>query len=269
MNLTESIATRLQKIIASAQGSGPERLNSALRLLAKWRSVLIQNTILKDSGTVVLQGPFKGLKFIEASSEGCHIAKLIGCYEQPLHAYIEETISTNYDFVINIGCAEGYYAVGLARRMPRTTILAHDTDILARDSCKELADRNGVTERIKIGPEFLHGDFGKYKSKNVLVICDIEGGELELLDMSLAPSISGMDIIVESHECIAKGITDKLISRFKNTHDITRVDDLGMRTILDKPSWFKDLAHLDRLLAIWEWRSGPTPWLVMKARDKP
>jgi hypothetical protein len=26
------------------------------------------------------------------------------------------------------------------------------------------------------------------------------------------------------------------------------------------------LAHLDQLLATWEWRSGPTPWLVMKAK---
>jgi len=26
-----------------------------------------------------------------------------------------------------------------------------------------------------------------------------------------------------------------------------------------------NLAHLDQLLAVWEWRSGPTPWLVMKA----
>ena len=64
-------------------------------------------------------------------------------------------------------------------------------------------------------------------------------------------------------------ITEKLIAKFDKTHVITRVDDLGMRTILDKPSWFKNLAHLDQLLATWEWRSGPTPWLVMKAKAKP
>lgn len=31
-------------------------------------------------------------------------------------------------------------------------------------------------------------------------------------------------------------------------------------------AWFNNLAHLDQLLATWEWRSGPTPWLVMKTK---
>lgn len=268
MNLSDSITSRLRKIISSRESNATDRLNSSLRLLAKWRSVLIQNTILKDSGTEVLQGPFEGLEFIEASSEGCHIAKLIGCYEQPIHQYINEAIDTRYKYVINIGCAEGYYAVGLALKMPETLVIAHDTDKVARHSCDELALKNGVKERVLIGAEFTHGDFSKYKNESTLVLCDIEGGELELLDVDKAPSLSGMDIIVESHECMVKGITEKLIAKFEKTHVITRVDDLGMRTILDKPSWFKNLAHLDQLLATWEWRSGPTPWLVMKAKAK-
>jgi hypothetical protein len=27
-----------------------------------------------------------------------------------------------------------------------------------------------------------------------------------------------------------------------------------------------NLAHRGQLLATWEWRSGPTPWLVMRSR---
>ena len=33
------------------------------------------------------------------------------------------------------------------------------------------------------------------------------------------------------------------------------------------PAWFSNMAHLDQLLAFWEWRSGPTPWLVMKSQS--
>jgi len=40
--------------------------------------------------------------------------KLLGFYEQPLQPYIEQVIQTGYPTIINIGCAEGYYAVGLA-----------------------------------------------------------------------------------------------------------------------------------------------------------
>ena len=29
------------------------------------------------------------------------------------------------------------------------------------------------------------------------------------------------------------------------------------------PDWMESLSDLDRLIALWEWRSGPTPWLWM------
>jgi hypothetical protein len=77
-----------------------------------------------------------------------------------------------------------------------------------------------------------------------------------------------MDIIVESHECLLPGITQVLVDRFKETHYITLVNDNGQRQLDNSPQWFNNLAHLDQLLATWEWRSGATPWLVIAARRK-
>ena len=102
------------------KSKAPERvaLDNALRLIAKWRSVLIQNTIIQKCGTVVQSGPFKGMQFVSHSSEGCHVPKLLGSYEQELHVHIEAAIARGYGHVVNIGVAERYYAVGLAIRMP-------------------------------------------------------------------------------------------------------------------------------------------------------
>ena len=61
-----------------------------------------------------MQGPLAGMDFLPQSAEGCHIAKLLGCYEQPLQPFIEEAIANAYPTILNIGCAEGYYAVGMA-----------------------------------------------------------------------------------------------------------------------------------------------------------
>ena len=72
-----------------------EQLNSTLRLLSKWRSVLIQHTLIKHQSTVVMQGPLAGMDFLPHSTEGCHIAKLLGCYEQPLQPFIEKAISSD------------------------------------------------------------------------------------------------------------------------------------------------------------------------------
>lgn len=266
MKLSEQIAESLNNLSDNKSYDDNTRLNLQLRLLCKWRSQLIQNTLLKKSGTVVLDGPFKDLKFIDKSAEGCHVAKLLGCYEQPLHKYLIDAMESSYTTILNIGCAEGYYAVGFARCMSTTIVWAFDTDIAAQMSCKRLAEMNNVSHRIQVGGEFCLEDFSKYKDQQTLLICDIEGAEESLLDPDKAPALRDMDIIVESHECLRPGITETLISRFGKSHHIVTISDNGSRIVRNAPNWFANLAHLDQLLATWEWRSGPTPWLVMQAK---
>lgn len=264
MTLHSSIRQQLHGQLALPHSDEVSQLNDALRLLGKWRSVLIQNTIVQQQGTVVMSGPLQGLDFLAHSAEGCHIAKLLGCYEQPLQPYLEQAVQANYATLINIGCAEGYYAVGLARRLPETRVFAYDLNPKAQEGCRELAEKNGVGQRVTIGALFRCQDFAAYAGERTLVLCDIEGGEEELLQPEAAPALAGMDLIVESHECLRPGITNLLCSRFASSHDITLVEDNGQRQLFNSPAWFNNLAHLDQLLAVWEWRGGPTPWLVMR-----
>jgi hypothetical protein len=270
MSLHDSIKNQLQRLLAtSSQDALPAQLNEALRLLSKWRSVLIQNTLLLQHGTVVMQGPLQGLDFLPQSAEGCHVAKLLGCYEQPLQPHIEAAIGAGYGTILNIGCAEGYYAVGMARRMPATRVLAFDLNPVAQQTCAALAEKNGVADRVQVGALFKPTDFAAHPANpahRVLVLCDIEGAEHELLNPQATPALRGMDLIVESHECLRAGITAELVERFSASHHIIVVQDDGQRQLQSPPQWFCNLAHLDQLLAAWEWRSGPTPWLVMRAK---
>ncbi len=266
MSLHETVRTNIIANLRKEESDKINQLNNSMRLLAKWRSVLIQNTVLQNEGKIVLGGPFQGMEFLEQSAEGCHVAKLLGCYEQPLFPHIEKAILSKFDLILNIGCAEGYYAVGMAMRMPKTKILAFDTNKQAQASCHKLATRNKVSDRVHVGGTFSVSDFQKYQTGRTLLLCDIEGAENELLDIHLADRLKEIFIIVESHECLLPGTTQRLTERFSATHDITQVDDSGAREIVGAPQWFKSLSHLDQLLATWEWRSGPTPWLVMKPK---
>jgi hypothetical protein len=151
--------------------------------------------------------------------------------------------------------------------MPDTQVRAFDLNPKAQVTCRALAEKNGVVDRIQIGALFQPEDFATYAGQKVLVLCDIEGAEKDLLDPIKAPALTGMDLIVESHECLIPGITQTLINRFSATHAITLVEDNGQRQLQKAPAWFNNLAHLDQLLATWEWRSGPTPWLVMQSRQ--
>lgn len=238
-----------------------QQLDAALRILAKWRSQLIENTVVSREGQHIRSGPFKGMNYGVRATEGARVARLLGCYEASLSPIIEQIIARAYPLVIDIGSAEGYYAIGLARRMPNSRILARDESETARQACAGLADLNNVSERVEVGGLFSHADFEICRDNPTVVICDIEGAEHDLLRPDLAPGLKHADILVECHERLSPGITPTLIQRFSDTHKITRIDRTLDVSAL--PGWMNDLSDMDRLLALWEWRGGPTPWLWM------
>ena len=65
--LASQVKAQLNAVLAQSQNEAAQ-LNNALRLLSKWRSVLIQNTLLQKQGTVVLQGPLVGMNFLAQSA---------------------------------------------------------------------------------------------------------------------------------------------------------------------------------------------------------
>jgi hypothetical protein len=247
-----------------ADAALPEKLNLALRLLAKYRATLLQNTVVQQCGTTVQSGPFEGMRFVAQSTEGCHVPKLLGCYEAELHPHILAAARRGYDVVINIGAAEGYYAVGLARLMPHARVHAYDTNAASHAVCRSVAESNGVADRIVIGGTFRGEDFATFAGRRTLVVCDIEGGETALLDPTRYPALRTMDVIVELHDSAHAKPSALIPERFAATHDVTMVRHGGRAGPL--PALFEPLGHLDQLLAVWEWRSAPTPWAVMLAR---
>lgn len=257
--LTQAIDQHLARI--AAQPPGPARLDAQLRQLAKWRATLLANTLAARDGTTIAHGPFAGMAYPIQASEGGRAPRLLGSYEASLHPVIETVIARAYPQVLDIGCAEGYYAVGLARRMPASTIHARDSNPKARALCADLARANGVADRLRIGPEVTHADLALCAQAPTFVLCDIEGAEDALLDPSLAPALAQADLLVEAH---GPAIVSRLTQRFAPTHRITRIDRVLRPDLL--PDWAESLSDLDRLLLMWEWRAIPTPWLWMEHR---
>jgi hypothetical protein len=75
-----------------------------------------------------------------------------------------------------------------------------------------------------------------------------------------------MTIIVETHDVYRADALATIRGRFEATHDIVQVDT-GTKH-LTGPPWLLDFNHLDQLLAVWEWRHRPTPWLVMRPKAR-
>jgi precorrin-6B methylase 2 len=243
-----------------------DELNNLLRLAARWRSQVLANTHIAQEGAKITGGPFAGMDYVTQATEGPLISRLLGTYESELHPYFEAIASKGIDCVVDVGCAEGYYAVGLARLMPDVTVYAYDIQENAQRVCADMAARNGVADRVIVGGELKPDGFEAFAGKRVLVIVDTEGAEVDILQPAKSPALAGMSIIVETHDLFRTGAMATMLERFSPTHDIVRVDQ-GPKTF-DMPAWLKPLPHLDQLLAVWEWRAQPTPWLVMTPRAK-
>lgn len=260
--LTRSVTDEVRRILAGEPDAAT--LAAAMRYLAKWRSQLLFNTIETRSGDKVLGGPFAGMDYAVAASEGSRTARLLGSYEAGLAPIFEEIIARDYPVVIDVGSAEGYVAVGMALRMPKARVMARDTDMKARVLCAALAQRNGVGSRVEVGGAMSHADFALCETERCVVICDIEGAEAELLDPVKAPGLLKADIVAEVHDCFRPRLSDEIAARFAATHKITRIGRKIDGDLL--PDWMEEFSDLDRLIALWEWRSGPTPWLWMEQK---
>jgi hypothetical protein len=230
----------------------------------------IRRALFPEGQPIVVRcGPFRGLRYIDETVWGSITPKWIGSYEAELHPVIGEIAGRSYSTIIDVGCAEGYYAVGLATLMPSARIIAFDTDFISRGQVRRLAQLNGVTIRIKVNSFCTHQDLDDSSNGATLIVCDIEGFESDLLNPNCAASLYESDILVEVHEESASSeITEQLLrSRFANSHRIERV------AAVSRDSWIVENRHcfpqgirsdvLDR--ATEENRATGRVWLWMRA----
>ena len=76
-------------------------------------------------GYEVQAGPFKGMRYPQFKAKGSTmLGKLLGTYEGELADLITSLVKQPYDAVVDVGCAEGYYAVGLALKISTAKIFA-------------------------------------------------------------------------------------------------------------------------------------------------
>jgi len=218
----------------------------------------IRKAVVARHGARVLGGPFEGMVYIEEAVGSCLLPKVAGSYEQETAPVIEDAIASRPDVVIDVGAAEGYYAVGLARRLPQATVYAFDIDPHATRLCRRLAELNGVSERVVTAGACTVEALQALLVPGALVICDCEGFEDELLDPRRVPALERTKILVELHDHLRPGLSMRISERFALTHrarmipSVPRDGSSALRLDLPSPE--------DRALAVNEFRPAPQQW---------
>jgi len=241
-----------------------------MRRRAKEHSIVSPAIQMLFPNLRIAHGPFQGMKYPRAQSvNSCLFPKLLGSYERELHQILETICNANYTEIVDIGCAEGYYAVGLAMRIPTAKVFAYDTDGTAKAMCEELAELNHVRQRIVIGSfcdvETLHSiPF----SGRGLIFSDCEGYEKSLFTPEVVPFLCHHDLLIETHDLADIEISSQIRQRFKNTHAITAVQSID--DIIKAHTYsYEELCDYDlssRKILLAEDRAVIQEWLYMTPR---
>ena len=192
-------------------------------------------TRFADAGNypdAVAAGPFAGMRLPPKSTYlDARFEKTFGAYEPELFPVLERLGADpgRYRSLFNLGAADGYFTVGLARLFPSARILAFEALEGKRAALAETARLNGVEDRLELRGLCLGEDLAALAlDLPALAVVDIDGGEETLLDPAAYPVWSSCDLLVETHDAFVPGITETLKARFAATHEIEEIPMRGV-----------------------------------------
>jgi precorrin-6B methylase 2 len=221
------------------------------------------NSIIGDNFKwTVSKGPFQGLKLHTGDLYLSN--KFLGIYEECLHPWIELAISYLPEKIVNVGCGDGYYGLGLGIRCPNSHVVCIDTDPNCIEQVKKNAHVNeftrysGLTEST---PEIIETAIQGSRS---FVMMDCEGAELQLLDPSTVPSLRNAYILVELHPFKVPDIDTILLSRFSDTHTIDRIQQTTPSIHIPV---LKNMADWDKMLVMTESRPCSMEWFFLTPKN--
>jgi hypothetical protein len=231
----------------------------------------LEHLVSSRTGGRVDKGPFAGMKYIHGAVGSAYVPKLLGIYERELNSRIEQACALNVPLIVDIGAAEGYYAVGLARRNPNARIIAFEMEQKGQDELKKMALLNNVASRVEIRGKCELADLQEAlrSVERSLIICDVEGYEELLLAPDAIPELRTAHLLVEMHDFIYPGATERITERFKKSHEVHRIWQ-ETRSRSDLPYRTLGTAVLPGSYLRWavnEWRPVQMSWLWMTPLD--
>jgi hypothetical protein len=216
-------------------------------------------------------GPFAGVRYVDDSVGSAYIPKLLGIYESELVAEVEGICQSKPGLIVDIGAAEGYYAVGLAVRNPQARVIAFEMNPAGQAALREMSSLNKVSDRLEVRGKCEPADLIEAlgDTPQPVVVCDVEGYEEKLLDPQAVPALARTRLLVELHDFVVPGITEELKKRFEATHRIEHIWQQP-RSRAQFPWSTLGTALLPKSYLDWsvdEWRPERMAWLWMEPHD--
>jgi hypothetical protein len=254
-----ALARRLA--VRYAPGVMADRARRYERGLRERQGVTAAARALVQRGEAIVQaGPFAGLRYpAERLDEvDAPAAKLLGSYERELSPVFAAAVNAGVRTFVDIGCADGYYAVGMARATPGLTTHAFDLSGSARRLCRAVAELNAVSDRVRVRGRFEPRVLDDITVAGGLLLCDIEGAEHRLFDRPLVQRLRDVTVVIEVHVHENPAHTDDLGARLARTHAVQVIRQAPRPPVDGLPA-----------VAVAEFRDRDLHWLVAEPRGRP
>ena len=229
----------------------------------------VLNKLLAEYKGVVAYGPFKGMQLSESVWWGKYdlITKMLGEYEADVLRRIYDVLHREKNVFIDIGAADGYYAIGVAFARLSETVYAFEISEDGREQLRFNASRNSCLEKIHIEGE---ADYSSLKNivqnnKTGLVLIDIEGSEYDLLNDDILALMSGYKFIIELHPFLLADGSIKEKELLQRAEKYFKISNIYREAY--SPNKFKELNLFPddvRLLAFSEGRRNSPAWLYLE-----
>lgn len=231
----------------------------------------LSDVLMSEYRGTVQYGPLTGYKIPTESHWGAlaRPAMLLGLYEREVVSALVER-AKNRDILIDVGAADGFFAVGLVASGVFRTSFAFEISASGRQIIKKSCQLNGVLDDVEIYGKFdeeflLNAD--NLDLTRAVVLIDIEGDEFSLLDSPLIHQLREAIIVVELHDfhfedgaALKAALIDKLQVYFELSTVTTGERSLPRSDFLD------ELSDNERWLLCSEGRARRMEWLIASPR---
>jgi hypothetical protein len=206
-----------------------------------------------------------GLSFGNTKNLQAGIAqKLLGVYEVELTDRLEELNKNNYEWIVNIGAAEGLYSMQFAKTWKKIPVYSFEQDYSTRQLLRDVKRINKSDNVVVLG-EFKTGYMSEFATgSRGLIFSDCEGFEKELFASDATPLLSNIDLVIETHDHLVANTHDALVNQLGSTHKVFQINQLTLqqRCSLVSDSSFRALSAKTQMKLLDENRHPSNRWLI-------
>ena len=198
-------------------------------------------------------GPFKGLLLNRNTwwGELDLGSQCFGLYEREILNIIEKITPDTYQTFIDIGAADGYYAIGILKSGKIKRAICYEQSPDGRFALKKNWEKNLKPGQLDIFGEANIETLRQLSAadlQNVLILIDVEGAEFDILNRETLHRFQDCEMIVEIHNWTV-GFVEKYTRLLKEASEYFTIEIIGRveRPTMDI-SELRDFTDDNRLL---------------------